>query len=97
MVDRGVIGGQRKQFAYIYSRLEKTPQNITMTFVKRGGSDEHYNPDRFFSHLDTCYSDPNAQYRTIDRLHNMKQRDNENFTAFLPQFEKELVDNSDSE
>jgi hypothetical protein len=57
---------------------------MTVAFVERGGPDEHYNSDRFFNHLDTCYGDPNAQYRAIDRLHNMKQRDNENFAAFLP-------------
>jgi hypothetical protein len=97
MVDGGVIGGQREQFAYIYSRLEKTLQNMTVAFVERGSPDGHYNPDRFFNHLDTCYGNPNAQYKAIDRLRNIKQRDNENFAAFLPRFEKELADSSGSE
>jgi hypothetical protein len=68
-----------------------------VAFVERGGPDGYHNPDRFFSHLNTCYDDPNAQYRAIDRLRNMKQRDNESFAAFLPRFEKELADNSGSE
>jgi hypothetical protein len=70
---------------------------MTVAFVERGGPDGHHNPDRFFSHLDTCYGDPNAQYRAIDRLRNMKQRDNESFAAFLPRFEKELADSGGSE
>jgi hypothetical protein len=60
MIDGGVIRGQREQFAYIYSRLEKTPQNITVAFVERGSPDGHHNPDRFFNHLNICYSDSNA-------------------------------------
>jgi hypothetical protein len=72
MIDRGIIGGQREQFVYIYSRLEKTLQNITVAFVERGGSNGYHNLDRFFNHLDTCYDDPNAQYKAIDRLRNIK-------------------------
>ena len=44
VVDGQMLGPLTDQFAYIYSRLEKTPQNMTIAFVERGGIDGSYNP-----------------------------------------------------
>jgi hypothetical protein len=91
-VDGEVIGGHREQFAYIYSRLDKTPQNMTRAFSERGGNDGTYNPEHYLLYLDHSYGDPNAQARAVDRLRTMRQREDESFATFLPKFERELAD-----
>lgn len=96
-VDGEVIGGHRDQFAYIYSRLERIPQNMTIAYVEKGGSDGFYSPDQYFKYLYACYGDPNAQARAVDRLRTMKQRNEESFATFLPRFEKELADSGGAE
>ena len=87
-----MLGPLTDQFAYIYSRLEKTPQNMTIAFVERGGADGSYNPQAYLRYLSDCYGDPNTQQRAIERLRTLRQRENESFGAFLPRFEKELAD-----
>jgi hypothetical protein len=96
-VDGGVIGGNRDQFAYIFSRLEKTPQSMTVAYVERGGNDGLYNPTAYMTYLHACYGDPNARARAIDRLRSLRQKANESFAAFLPKFEKELADGGGAE
>ena len=91
-VDGMAIGSTQDRFAYIYSRLGKLPQNMTVAFVEKGGPDGAYDPDQYLEYLYGCYGDPNAQARAIDRLRDLKQRENESFATFLPKFEKELAD-----
>ena len=67
-VDGPAIGTQADQFAYVYSRLERTPQNMTIAFVEKGGVDGSRDPNQYLTYLDGCYGDPNAQARAIDRL-----------------------------
>jgi hypothetical protein len=97
MVDGRAIGGHREQFAYVYSRLERTPQNMTIAFVERGGKDGTHNPDQYLAYLDECYGDPNAQARAIDRLRTIRQKEDESFAAFLPKFEREMADSGGGE
>lgn len=96
-VDGQVIGTPADQFAYIFSRLEKTPQNMTIAFVERGGTGGSSDPGQYLEYLDSCYGDPNAASRAIDRLQILSQGVNESFAAFLPKFEKELADGGGSD
>jgi hypothetical protein len=91
-VDGEVIGGNRDRFAYVFSRLEKTPQSMTVAFVEKGGGNGLHDPEAYMAYLQACYGDPNARARAIDRLRTLRQRSNESFAAFLPKFEKELAD-----
>ncbi|KAK4170789.1 hypothetical protein QBC36DRAFT_341288 [Triangularia setosa] len=91
-VDGPALGSPPDQFAYIYSRLESTPQNMTIAFVERGGTDGTHDPQQYLKYLNECYGDPNTQSRAIDRLRNLRQKENESFGTFLPRFEKELAD-----
>lgn len=95
--DGAWMGSAKNQFSYIYARLDKIPQNMTSAYVKRGGSDGSYSPGQYLAYLNSCYGDPNAQARAVDRLRTMKQRDAENFATFLPRFEKELADSGGAE
>jgi hypothetical protein len=96
-VDGSVIGGNRDQFAYIFSRLEKTPQGMTVAYVEKGGSNRYHDPTAYMAYLHACYGDPNAQARAIDRLRSLRQKPYESFAAFLPKFEKELADGGGGE
>jgi Zinc knuckle len=91
-VDGEAIGSRSDQFAYVFSRLEKTAQNMTIAFVEKGGSGGAYNPQEYLDYLDNCYGDPNTQGRALSRLRALQQKDEESFAAFLPKFEKELAD-----
>jgi len=97
LVDGEVIGGDRDRFAYIFSRLEKTPQSMTVAYVERGGNNGLHNPTAYLAYLHSCYGDPNAQARALDRLRGLRQRTHESFAAFLPKFEKELADGGGAE
>lgn len=91
-VDGPSIGTHADQFAYIYSRLEKTPQNMTIVYVEQGGKAGTRNPDDYMEYLNVCYGDPNVQSRAIDRLRRLRQKETESFAVFHPRFEKELAD-----
>lgn len=96
-VDGHLMGRQPDQFAYIFSRLERTPQNMTIAFMERGGSDGNHNPNQYLEYLESCYGDPNIQSRAIDRLQKLAQKNAESFSSFLPKFERELADGGGSE
>lgn len=96
-VDGPVIGSRSDQFAYIYTRLEKSAQNMTVAFVEKGGPDGLFDPDRYLQYLASIYGDPNSQARALDRLRHLRQKENEKFSAFLPRFEKELADSGGAE
>jgi hypothetical protein len=91
-VDGPAIGSPFDQFAYIYARLDQTPQGMAAAFFEKGAREDCYTPDQFMEYLVTCYGDPNSQQRAMSRLETMRQKDKESFAAFLPKFEKELSD-----
>lgn len=91
-VDGHILGSAQNQFAYIYSRLDQKPQDMTVAFMEKGGPDGLHNPQKFLDYLANCYGDPNAQKRALMKLRSLKQGDNESFATFLPKFEKELAD-----
>lgn len=91
-VDGPAIGPPFYQFAYIYSRLDETPQALAATFFAQGGSRQAYDPADFLSYLATCYGDPNAEQKALGRLESMTQGEQESLAMFIPKFEKELAD-----
>ena len=91
------LGTAKNQFNYIFARLDTIPQDTTSAYVNRGGNDGLYDPSQYLAYLYSCFGDPNAQARAVDRLRTMKQRPEENFATFLPRFEKELSDSGGAE
>jgi hypothetical protein len=90
--DGETIGGQKDQFSYIFSRLEKGAKSMTTSYAKCGGPGGTFNPDAFLKYLDACYGDPNLKQRALGRLADLRQGDKESFATFLPKFERELAD-----
>ncbi|KAK3329168.1 hypothetical protein B0H66DRAFT_609858 [Apodospora peruviana] len=65
---------------------------MAAAYVKSGGPDGARNPSRFIDYLGTCYGNPNLKKKALGRLGGIIQGDEESFAAFLPKFERELVD-----
>lgn len=61
-------------------------------YYAQGGADGVESSDQFMQYLETYYRDPNAEARALDRLHTIRQKENESFAIFLPKFEKELAE-----
>jgi hypothetical protein len=91
-VDGPALGGPADQFAYIYARLDQTPQSLAAAYFRRGGNDGSRNPAEFMEYLSSCYGDPHLKQRALNRLETMRQDQKESFAAFLPRFERELAD-----
>lgn len=89
-VDGRAIGSPQDQFVYIFSRLEKLALKNTATFVKLRRNDA--GPQELLDHLENIYGDPNAQARAARRLHQLRQKDDQPFSKFLPQLEREFAD-----
>ncbi|GJC90449.1 hypothetical protein ColLi_13287 [Colletotrichum liriopes] len=65
---------------------------MASAYYAQGGIDGAESPDQFMRYLETCYGDPNAEARALDRLRTIRQKENESFAVFLPKFEKELAE-----
>jgi hypothetical protein len=95
-VDGAAIGSLADQFAYIYSRLDQTPQAMAAAFFENGGLLGTRNPADFLRYLSNSYGDPNVAQRALSRLETLQQGGKESFATFLPKFEKELADSGGS-
>jgi hypothetical protein len=94
--DGTAIGSEADQFAYIYSRLDQTPQAMAAAYFEIGGNQGTKDPWDFLKYLAASYADPNIAQRALSRLEALKQGEKESFAAFLPKFEKELADSGGS-
>ena len=51
-----------------------------------------YNANSLLNYLKEYYTDPDASQRVLKRLRRIRQGENELFAAFLPRFERELME-----
>ena len=70
--DGAAIGTHEAQFAYVYARLDSTPQKMAAAYVRQGGPRGAKDPRAFLHYLQSCYGDPNAAKRALDRLSSFK-------------------------
>ncbi|KJZ68786.1 hypothetical protein HIM_11830 [Hirsutella minnesotensis 3608] len=96
-VDRQAFDNKEALFAYVYSRLAGTAQNMAAAYYEQGGIDGARSPELFLDYLNRRYGDPNAKARALDRLRSLKQKPDESFASFFPKFEKELADSGGGE
>ena len=54
-----------------------------------------YNANILLNYLKKYYTDPDVNQRALKRLCRIHQRDNKPFTAFLPRFERELIESNE--
>ena len=77
---------------YIYSRLDGAAQNIAVPFAERAAQTGLYDANSLLNYLKEYYTDPDINQRALERLRRIRQGDNEPFAAFLPRFERELME-----
>ena len=91
--DRDTMSPLKIQFNYVYSRLGGAAQNIVILFAKKASQIRQYNLNGLLNYLKKYYTDPDISQRALERLRRIFQGDNEPFAAFLPRFERELMEN----
>lgn len=87
-LDAPSIGGPAEQYSYLFERMSTAAQNIVVARFQSGL--DNPDPTAFLTYLDTQFIDPNAANRAMSKLQELRQRDNEPFSAFLPRFERLL-------
>lgn len=75
----------------IYSCLDSQPQQVVATFYQAGGPGGRREPAAFLQYLDRTYADQNEQARAAATLRELRQRDDQPLTQFLPRFEKTIA------
>ena len=63
-----------------------------MPFVEKAAQTGLYNTNGLLNYLKKCYTDPDASQKALKRLYRIRQGENEPFAAFLPRFERELME-----
>ena len=53
-----------------------------------------YNANGLLNYLKEYYTDPNINQRALERLRRICQGENKPFAAFLPRFERELMESN---
>ena len=65
---------------------------MAVLFAEKAAQTGLYNVNGLLNYLKKCYTDPDTNQRALKRLRRIRQRENESFTAFLPRFERELME-----
>ncbi|KAL5614264.1 uncharacterized protein BROUX77_000101 [Berkeleyomyces rouxiae] len=88
-LDSKSIGDSQRQYAYLFARMTVEAQNLVVAFFEQG-LDNNTGPDEFLKYLDSIFIDPYAANRALHQVDHMRQKPNEPFSLFLPQFEEVL-------
>ena len=67
---------------------------MAIPFAKRASQIRQYNPNGLLNYLKEYYTDPDASQRALEHLRRIRQGDNKPFAAFLPRFERELMESN---
>ena len=65
---------------------------MAVPFAERAAQTGLYDANGLLNYLKECYTDPDASQRALERLRRIRQGENEPFAAFLPRFERELME-----
>jgi hypothetical protein len=89
--DGNAMGSEMDQLQYVFARLRGNARNMCLVFVRVKEEDENESGIQLLNYLACTYSDPNRQKKALNNLYSIKQKTNEYFARFLPQFETELA------
>ena len=92
--NQDTLGPERTQFNYVYSRLSGAAQNIAVPFAEKAAQTGLYDTNGLLNYLKECYTDPDASQRALEYLRRIRQGENKPFAAFLPRFERELMESN---
>ena len=66
---------------------------MAIPFSKKAAQMRQYNPDGLLNYWKEYYTNPDVNQRALERLRRIRQRKSKPFTAFLPWFKRELMEN----
>ena len=69
---------------------------MAVLFAKKALQIGQYNLNGLLNYLKKCYTDPDVSQRALECLCRIRQGDNEPFAAFLPWFERELMESDEA-
>ena len=67
---------------------------MAVPFAKRAAQMGLYDTNSLLNYLKEYYTDPNASQRALEHLRRIRQGENKPFAAFLPWFERELMESN---
>jgi hypothetical protein len=89
-IDAIFINNAYAQINYVYSHFGgKTRENVTI-FVKNAFIRNDVEPNHLLIRLDILYGEKDRKQKAINNLHNLRQKDDEPFANFFPQFERKI-------
>jgi hypothetical protein len=91
-LDRESIGDEKRQFAYVFSRLGGTAKKNVTTFVSANRSSPTACPQSLLDRLEVLYGDRNRIRRALKAIGEMKQPPNTPFANWYPKMEQEFAD-----
>ena len=65
---------------------------MAVLFAERAAQTGLYNTNGLLNYLKKCYTDPDISQRALEYFRRIRQGENEPFAAFLPRFERELIE-----
>ena len=66
---------------------------MVILFADKASQIRQYNPNGLLNYLKECYTDLDTSQRALECLRRIHQGNNKSFAAFLPRFERELIEN----
>ena len=67
---------------------------MAVPFAERAAQTGLYDANNLLNYLKECYTDPDISQRALERLRQIRQRENEPFVTFFPRFERELIESN---
>ena len=65
---------------------------MAVPFAEKATQTGLYNTNSLLNYLKKCYTDPDVSQKALERLRQIRQGENKPFAAFLPWFERELME-----
>ena len=65
---------------------------MAVPFAEKAAQTGLYDANSLLNYLKECYTDPDVSQRALEYLRRIRQGENEPFAAFLPRFERELME-----
>lgn len=89
--DGPAIGSSFDQFMYLFARLDGEASKMVSTTARLLSESETGSGVAFLDYLHTVFGDPNKKARAQQQLYNLRQKEKEPFSSFLPRFETILA------
>ena len=92
VIDRALYENDAALWYLINSCLDTALRQVVATFYAAGGPEGRRNPNAFMMYLDRTYKDRNLEAKATAKLRTLYQSEEQSFAAFLPRFDRVLLE-----